>query len=558
MNTEDNKKPPAAKTKKRSKGFPAIEKLPEGTPPEKELRYLKLLIDIIELTSPVERYLTYLCLQADEPAADGFGNLLDELRDFISRNPSAKDELCEKLKVEPPKPEDIEKEWGGQVAIILILLEKEEQARIALAFEHPEKRDELTFFEKHLLDLLIATNGLQRIDEPDKTHKDTLTPDLPGLEPEPETKPEEVIDAEAVRIGDKYVVTAPPYEYHTSTSIPISKLFRESGRLKFVEAEDGYITAKIGVDGKRPHEQHVYIFAPKGKEGEYPVKQEDRNILMAVGNLYDERQGKKRFIGIGGGVIVTAEDIVRRYQGLHATDRIDQNTLDEVAQRMEALTAESAFEIDFSEEKIGLFEADPRKEGKYEYRNIHANKITITRASGRTEKAWEIQALPMLYRYSKEKKQVATVPTSLLNIGGDQEGKRKVYNANSAANMRTELTTRILYMIDSKTHKQKQGVSHSINLERFFATLGISFNNRESKRKTIKTLTNILDHFTTQPDPHRGRFISGYDIIKGRRGAVESIKIKLDVVKDEPKPKTAAKAKSVNNGSSAKEGTQNG
>lgn len=121
---------------------------------------------------------------------------------------------------------------------------------------------------------------------------------LPGLEPQEKR--------------DRY--PAPPYIFPKYTMIPTAELSRRIYNLSFQDTEAGAL-AEIGID-RRPHEHHIYMLMLDKLAENYPITAGDKNILIALGNLYGERKSAGN-TGLQGGSIITAEDIGLAEPSMH-------------------------------------------------------------------------------------------------------------------------------------------------------------------------------------------------------------------------------------------------
>lgn len=354
-------------------------------------------------------------------------------------------------------------------------------------------------------------------------------PDLPGLNQ----------DQKRTRFP------APPFIYNTKTMLPITALARNLHRLTFenigagAAAEIGLETgalAEIPVD-KRPHKRYIYMLMLNKLAEEYPITAADKNILIALGNLYGERQDAKR-TGLQGGSIITAEDIIRRYRGLDATATVEDDTIKAIESRLHTLmkldvSFDFSQHFEYRKKEIGeeveldipddLREID-KKTGtvirfSYHGKMVHANEIEVEYSTGRIARAFEILAPPIVYDYAMKIKQVATIETKLLDL------RKKAHGSRDADIMKVYLLERITAMLDNKTHQPKPDFSHTIKLEKLFEELRIDVQNRMTKKRKTDTAKAILDHFKETEDKHRGTFIKGYIEQKGYRGAVTGYEI---------------------------------
>jgi len=358
------------------------------------------------------------------------------------------------------------------------------------------------------------------------------SPALPGFEAETEAKQERL--------------NIPPYIYHDKTIIPLTLLSRTLHSLKLTDldketaeetgVEKGAI-AVLPIDAA-PHKKNIYMILLNKLAEEYPVTAADKNMLIAMGNLYGERKNDKRYTGPNGGVLMTAEDIIRRERGLDSTARIDPASIIEKQERMNilrGLTISLDFTQHFEYRKKDIDEGveldipdDLREVDKengtlirfsFHGNMVHADIWEGEYSTGRIVKVYEFLSPPIVYDYAMKIKQVATIETKLLDL------RKKANGSRDADVMKVYLLERILAMIDPKTHRPKVDFSHTIKLDKLFEDLRIDVQNRKTKKVKVDTLKKILDHFKETEDKHRGTFIRGYKEQKGYRGAVTGYEI---------------------------------
>ena len=391
-----------------------------------------------------------------------------------------------------------------------------------------------------------AINGIknelpERYNELCKEFSDTFSISLEEIEVDDE-QPE--LDLEFPPTEESRRIKAPPYIFHDKTIMPLSYLVRTIDRLKFddlkpeeieeIGIKDAKAIAQIPID-KSPHSRYIYMLMLDRLAAEYPITPLDKNILIAIGNLYGERK-EAGYTGLQDGSVITAEHIIRRYRGLDAYTTIEPSLIEEVEQRMKVLM-DMMVSFDFTQhfdyrklngDEVELDIPDDlremKKEGtiiRFSYRGnmVHANQIEVEYSNGKIGKAFEILTPPIVYDYARKIKQVATIETKLLDL------RKKANGSKNADIMKVYLLERILAMIDPKTHQPKPNFSHSIKLDRMFEDLRMDVKNRVSKKNKVDTMKKILDHFKETEDSHRGTFIKGYTEQKGYRGAVIGFEI---------------------------------
>lgn len=514
--------------------------------------------DLLARTIAEKRTITHCIKNGDAPPADLIPTL-DAIREAV-KYPGAEDKIYSALEAPQTRisdPEDREDQISPQDAAELAknfiplfqVMQKESKARLTAAITAPDKAKDFNPGERYIwgmLNTILCTTTAQRdeissIFNVTRAALDQLADDLKNARIEIPLEDTEgyLPGFEPREKRNRY--PAPPYIYPKYTMIPTAELSRRLHNLPFQNTEAGAL-AEIGID-RRPHEHHVYMLMLDKLAEQYPITAGDKNILIALGNLYGERKNAGR-TGIQGGSIITAEDIIRRFRGYQAEDRIDQASIDAVTERMDFLSKlrvsfDFTQHFEYRKKDIGTGEEvelaipdDMRriddKTGtviRFSYigNMVHSNTIEVEYDSGRVARAWEILTPPIVFDYAQKIKQVATIETRLLDLR--KKAKISGYNSTGADIMKIYLIERINAMIDVKTHQPKNTYSQAISLDTMFEDLRIEIANRKTKKIKIDMARDILDHFKATPDKHRGRFIKDYKIVKGYRGAVTGFEI---------------------------------
>lgn len=514
--------------------------------------------DLIARPVADKRTLSHCFKNGDEPP-EHLAAALDAIREAV-KHPGAEDRIFTALEAPQTRisdPEDREDQISPQEAAELAknftglfqLMQNESKDRIAAAIKDPKKIKAFNVAERYLWGMLgtilcTTTEQRERISRIFNVTREALDKLAADLKDKRIEIPLEDIDGylpglEPQQKRNRY--PAPPYIYPKYTTIPTAELARRLPNLPFQNTEAGAL-AEIGID-RRPHEHHVYMLMLDKLSEQYPITAGDKNILIALGNLYGERKDAGN-IGLQNGSIITAADIIRRYRGYQAEDSIDQASIDAVTERMDFLSKlrvsfDFTQHFEYRKKDIGTGEEvelaipdDMRriddKTGtviRFSYigNMVHSNTIEVEYSSGRIERAWEILTPPIVFDYAQKIKQVATIETRLLDLR--KRAKKSGYNSTGADIMKIYLIERINAMIDVKTHQPKNTYSQAINLDTMFEDLRIEIANRKTKKIKIDMARDILDHFKTMPDKHRGQFIKDYRIVKGYRGAVTGFEI---------------------------------
>ena len=536
----------------------------QNKPPQDTRGDIEALIETLSALPPeVKATIAHCVKSGDTPPPQYFG--LTEATKAALLFPSLEDAVYMALETpqtfifHPAEPHAISREEAEnrarEISITLRLINKEDKEALVSAIRDPANQEHFTVSQGFLWGQLLV--ALTFTAHSPGAIRDTIADALSVSAAELDTLTEETLKKYAIKLvvdndTESYLpgmepekrlrYPAPTYIYPQYTMIPTAELARNIHNLDFQDTEAGAI-AKVGID-RRPHSHYVYMLMLDKLAEQYPITAGDKNILIALGNLYGERLNQPGGKGIQGGSIITAADIVRRYRGLDASDNIDQQTIDAVTRRM-AFLMKLNVSFDFSQhfeyrkkdigdgEEVELAIPDnmrriDSKTGtviRFSYigQMVHANIIEAEYDSGRVVTAWEILTPPIVFDYAQKIKQVATIETRLLDLR--RKAKASTNNTAGADVMKIYLIERINAMIDIKTHRPKDAYSQTITLATMFEDLRIETNSREAKRKKVNMARDILDHFKETPEKHRGHFIKGYKLVKGYRGAVTGFEI---------------------------------
>lgn len=203
-----------------------------------------------------------------------------------------------------------------------------------------------------------------------------------------------------------------------------------------------------------------------------------------------------------GNLIFVPEMVYRAMNGLTDSERIveERGTLEPIIESIEAGRFR-LFKVD-AEEQIKKYYPSVKK-AIYENYFLPLEKTTIILKNGETKEAYRFSSAPPLYEYSKNIKQVISVPIKLL------DSRETLKNSPTIAVMREYLIKRISNIKNDKASVNNANIKYST----IFANTGIdesnlSYTQRNRKREQIK---KILEHFKNQ------NFIKSYaEYKKGR------------------------------------------
>lgn len=318
----------------------------------------------------------------------------------------------------------------------------------------------------------------------------------------------------AADILDATRVKPQSYIYNNKTKIPTALLAREVHTL-----DSSLNVQRFFIDPE--HKRAVYASLLNHVSQRYPIDPTDKLIMTALGNLYEEKRERYPM------VIITAEDIIRRYRGLPADSKITQEAQNEIATRMEKMRHIDAT-FDFSQhfeynnvgDEINFSFSDDHKRKddrgiviRFSYTGhlIEARRIEIEYENGSIDYGWELIRTPIVYEYAQKIRQIATIETKLLDI------RAKANSSADADIIKVYLIEQINMMKAPRTKR-----SPRILLDSLFSDLRIdsALKSRQVKNNKVKLIRAILDKFQSDG------FISSYQEHKTSR-AIDGIDIKL-------------------------------
>lgn len=232
-----------------------------------------------------------------------------------------------------------------------------------------------------------------------------------------------------------------------------------------------------------------------------PLTPLDKTVHNAICSLYE-----------AGNTVFTPDMVYRAMNGFIESERIveKRRTLDPIIDSIE--TGRFRILRVNAEEQIKQY-YPAVKQFTYENYFLPLEKMTVESNNGEAKEAYRFLAAPPLYDYSKNIKQVISVPIKLL------DSRKTVKNSPTIAVIREYLIKRISSM---KSEKTAGANSNNIKYSTIFENTGIDENKlsktqRMRKRDQIK---KILDYFVTE------NFIAGYaEYKKGR--TYEGIQIQI-------------------------------
>lgn len=232
-----------------------------------------------------------------------------------------------------------------------------------------------------------------------------------------------------------------------------------------------------------------------------PLTPLDKTVHNAICSLYE-----------AGNSVFTPDMVYRTMNGLIENERIveERGTLYPIIDSIETGRFR-IFRVNAEEQIKQYYPAV--KQFTYENYFLPLEKTTIILKNGETKEAYRFLSAPPLYEYSKNIKQVISVPIKLL------DSRKTLKNSPTIAVMREYLIKRISSMRSEKTAGAN---SHNIKYSTIFENTGIDENklSKTQRMRKREQIRKILDYFVTED------FIAGYaEYKKGR--TCEGIQIQI-------------------------------
>jgi len=230
-----------------------------------------------------------------------------------------------------------------------------------------------------------------------------------------------------------------------------------------------------------------------------PISFRDRIVEDAIGNLFD--QGFSQ---------ITPAMVYRQMNGLSDTRAVNpaaERKIDNSIRRL----ASTWMQIDYTEQ-LRAISKNKLDKGLIQGHIISAKNVYLQFADGTIKSGWKIESAPMIYAYSKQVKQIATVPTALLNT--------------STVVKSTDEITAAKYYLLTQIERIKGTGNKRILFDSLFETIGDyaplekTANGYNIRSRRISSICTILDYFKEQGH------IKGYSIVK-LASKIEGVDIEL-------------------------------
>lgn len=228
-----------------------------------------------------------------------------------------------------------------------------------------------------------------------------------------------------------------------------------------------------------------------------PITFFDRIVEDAIGNLYEQGYTK-----------ITADMIYRQINGLKGADKVSDTAAARIERSITRL-ARTWIEIDYTQQ-AQVYLKQPVKKAVMKDHIVPAKNIYIQFPNGTIKSGWLIKELPQIYSYSKTIKQIATVPTALLDTKDATRSTDKMIDAK-------------YYLIAQIERIRRKPQNSKILYDSLFDAIGdnVKKKNRDIRLRRIEYITKMLDHFKNQ------KYIADYTPIIERGGRIQGVTITM-------------------------------
>jgi len=234
---------------------------------------------------------------------------------------------------------------------------------------------------------------------------------------------------------------------------------------------------------------------PQGVQVMHPITFYDRIVEDAIGNLFDQGFSK-----------ITPEMVYRQINGMTGARAVSKTAAQKIDRSIRRL-ARTWITIDFTAQLQALTK-DKLAKGTIGDVILPAKNIYLRFADGTIKSGWQIRELPQIYKYSKIIKQIATIPTALLQT---QDAHRSTEEAITAK----------YYLFAQIERIRRKPENTKILFDTLFEATGdtAALENREVRRRRILAISALLEHFK------RERYIQAFTITRERGGKVDGVTI---------------------------------
>lgn len=232
---------------------------------------------------------------------------------------------------------------------------------------------------------------------------------------------------------------------------------------------------------------------PEGVKVRHPITFYDRIVEDAIGNLFEQDFPK-----------ITPEMVYRQINGLSPDKPVSKTAAEKIDRSIRRL-ARTWIEIEYTEQAQKMLK-EPVKKAFIGDVILPAKNVYIQFANGTIKSGWLVKELPQIYNYSKTVKQIATIPTALLDT-------------TQATRSTEEIIAARYYLIAQIERIRRKPDNPKILFDSLFEAIGdtTALENRVIKKRRIDAITAILEHFKAL------QYITNFEITKERGGRIDGV-----------------------------------
>ena len=252
----------------------------------------------------------------------------------------------------------------------------------------------------------------------------------------------------------------------------------------------------------------VSVGTPEGLTTNKKLTLFDMMVVDAIGNLADDG-----YIDSNGVMVITPEMVYRQINGLADGERVSKKAVELVKCSMVKLN-DTKVKADFSAH-LRAATRGKVKEYKYEGHIIEGYNVMVRFKDNREIDGWKILDIPIIYKYSKAVKQIATVDRRVLTMGD-------ISNTQPVMLMRYYL----LQQIERIREKPGKPGETDVKYDSIFTATGDTVPmektayGRKQRANRIKAIKAILDVFKKV-----GHIAGWRETGKGNRGQKDGVEI---------------------------------
>lgn len=299
-------------------------------------------------------------------------------------------------------------------------------------------------------------------------------------------------------------------------SLPISKIWNTQA----IIASHGAEGQETNVGGRAKTKEVIIETTIKAKDGNpLQLTAIHQNVQRAIGNLIDENGGRTP-------IIVTPAQIYRAYARKSANETVTKTQAAMMEEAMDVLMFAPAsvnFKAQIERHQNIKRQKDYDYSGELSGTLIQAVKLkeAVNRDGTKSNVAYKVYDVPMLYLYSHAINQIAKVPNYVITGGAKPtEKENDIEEAQGSAEtvaMKVVIYNRVLQMKRKKRAKAKKGFSEIIRIDEIATDCNIALTDR-SRRTLRKNIDLYLKELQGQKEIRKysatkeGHQIAGFTV----------------------------------------------